>query len=153
MITLSFEAICTYYAAIFVIVILSLLYGSCTLLQCLAKDIANDLPKLNATIKDKHIDAAFFKTIKYHSELKQLCDPVTRRLFIRSSLLMDCDFRFVNDFNEVQQFIVFDFFVYILCALCCSIFVMQLELVKYRQQINHLEKKSLHALLCCSSFF
>lgn len=131
MILLSYEGVEAIVAAMAFYPIMSIFIGSCILLKTFIEDITIDLKCLNQKQNEKeNLSEIFCNVIQNYSNVQELSEK-KRFNFINDGFFVSS--RFLIKTNEIYEFIITLFFVWIVFTLCCILLIINLELVEYIQ--------------------
>lgn len=102
--------------------IVCILFGSCWLSIEFVKDLILELRHLNAEKfkrNDSDLKVHFYKIVQFYTDAKQL----------------------INEYNSIYQYTTLSVFLWSSSSICCSLVVIQMEMVKYTEAFYSLASK------------
>lgn len=127
-----------YVACFSVSAIICFFFGSCQLIKSFTKDITQDLIHFNVNAASngnyalkKQMLCNISQNISDITQLSFENDFFAQQIMKVSSKV--CSFksrRLVKEFNAIYEFIITDFFLWMIAVLCGSLLTLQFELVK-----------------------
>lgn len=127
-------------------VIVSFFISSCWILSTIPKDIANDLTVLAEHKTPCGLRMKFYETITFYANAKQLSKMIDLNFKLNIFFETKTEFfryveqfvvcRFAIEFSDINEFIVTGVFLWTLSSMCCSLLVLQAEMVRTMHRIE-----------------